>query len=210
MSIRSIILSYKNVINIHKYLGHLTLIGFVKKAVIRRRMYKPQWILKLTQCIIPSLGGLFQVIQCLVKLAQKRWLNRPWKPSGWWMYTFSWSFPFRKVLLMSIYCTLHPLHTTILNMILKVKKCEKRPTLAICWNPIATNLALNLSTDPSLLCFTLKIHLVEMMFIYEVWGTKTQVLFLIRAAYSSVIDCFHSRMAKAWETESVPSRDNRN
>lgn len=42
MSIRSIILSYKNVISIHKYLGHLTLIGFVKKAVIRRRMYKPQ------------------------------------------------------------------------------------------------------------------------------------------------------------------------
>lgn len=65
------------------------------------------------------------------------------------------------------------------------------------WNPLSTNLALNLETLLFRLYFTLNTHLQLMTLRCSLWGNKSQVSFIIRALNSSYIAWFHSRLLKA-------------
>ena len=66
----------------------------------------------------------------------------------------------------------------------------------IWWNPLATNLALNLLIEPSAFSFTLKTHLQPMVCLLGGKGTKSQVLFFKKASYSCCIAVSQSLFAK--------------
>lgn len=116
------------------------------------------------------------------------------KPSGWRMNTSSCSLPFKKVLLTSNYFIGQPKENAItrigLMVVIFATGLNVYPTFIprFCWNHLATNLALYLSTVPSIVYLTLNTHFLSTNF-WPLKGTSRQVLFFDKSIVL-LLHCF--------------------
>lgn len=94
---------------------------------------------------------------------------------------------------------MHNSISIVVGLITRLKVYLKS-TLGRWWNPLATNLALNLSMVPTTFLFTLKTHLLPITFYFD-GGTNAQVLFLIKALNSLSIASLHFLCFMACDTQ---------
>lgn len=149
-----------------------------KKGIVHSRLMEPKTKkcgCKLVKpcsraCLSPQMDILsFQT--CV----GKRWST---KTGGCFMYTSSSKVPWRKALETSSCLECHKKCIAIARIVQIVVKLTTGLEVLVlsipffCSNPLATNLALNLSRDPSHLCLTSNTHLLLITFLWSGWGHK--------------------------------------